>query len=137
MVRMDITYAGNLRCKLKHGPSGQEIITDAPVDNNGRGEAFSPTDLVAAGLGSCMMTVMGIAAARHNINLEGTTITVLKEMIPMPVRRIKKITVDFKMAPGIPLDKRAMLETTAHTCPVHKSLSLDVEVLITFEYPAG
>ena len=135
MVKIDITYEGDLRCKLNHGPSGQEITTDAPVDNNGRGEAFSPTDLVAAGLGSCMMTVMGIVANRHNINLDGTTIDVQKEMIPAPVRRIKKITVHFNMAKGIPSDKRAMLETAAHSCPVHKSLSPEVEIPVTFEYP--
>lgn len=134
MVRMDIVYAGNLRCRLKHGPSGQEITTDAPLDNNGKGEAFSPTDLLASSLGACMMTVMGIVAARHSIRLDGTAISVEKEMIADPIRRIKKLTVRFQMVSGIPEDKRNMLETAAHSCPVHKSLHPDVDVDVAFSY---
>src|SRR5271168_1847243 len=99
MVKMNIIYEGQLRCTLTHEPSGAVISTDAPKDNMGRGEAFSPTDLVAAALGSCMLTVMGIAAAKHNIDLKGTTVQVSKEMITAPVRRIGSITVILQMAP--------------------------------------
>lgn len=99
------------------------------------GEAFSPTDLVAAALGSCMLTIMGIAAGKHNIDLKGTTIEVSKEMITSPVRRIGSISVILHMIPGIPPDKRAMLEAAAHSCPVHKSLHPDVQIPIQFIYP--
>jgi putative redox protein len=135
MVKISMVYEGQLRCALTHEPSGSIIRTDAPKDNMGRGEAFSPTDLVAAALGSCMLTVMGIAAARHNIDLKGTTVDVGKEMATSPVRRIDRITVTLRMAPGIPQDKRAMLEAAAHSCPVHKSLHPDVQTPVQFIYP--
>jgi len=135
MVKMSIVYEGQLHCALTHEPSGSVISTDAPKDNMGRGEAFSPTDLVAAALGSCMLTIMGIAAGKHNIDLKGTTIEVSKEMITSPVRRIGSISVILHMIPGIPPDKRAMLEAAAHSCPVHKSLHPDVQIPIQFIYP--
>jgi putative redox protein len=135
MVKMSIAYEGQLRCTLTHQPSGSVIHTDAPKDNMGKGEAFSPTDLMAAALGSCMLTVMGISASRHNIDLKGTVVDVSKEMITAPVRRIGSITVIFHMAPGIPQDKRAVLEAAAHSCPVHKSLHPDVQTPIQFIYP--
>ncbi len=135
MVKMNITYEGELHCRLVHGPSGDEIATDAPVDNMGKGAAFSPTDLMSASLGACMMTIMGIVAQRHNINLKGTTVEVVKEMITQPIRRVGKITVTFQMAPGIPQDKRAMLEDAAAACPVHQSIHPDVETPVKFEYP--
>ena len=135
MVKIDIVYEGDLHCRLTHEPSGDEIQTDAPVDNMGKGEAFSPTDLMAGSLGSCMMTIMGIAAKRQGIELKGTTIEVLKEMVASPERRIGKITVTFRMCKGIPKDKREILERAAHACPVHKSLHPDVQTPITFSYP--
>ena len=135
MVKMKITYEGQLHCSLTHEPSGSVISTDAPKDNMGKGEAFSPTDLVAAALGSCMLTVMGIVAARHNIDLKGTTVDVSKDMIANPVRRIGSIGVIFYMASGIPEDKRGMLEAAAHSCPVHKSLHPEVQTPIQFIYP--
>jgi putative redox protein len=135
MVKINILYEGQLRCTLTHEQSGSIIHTDAPKDNMGKGEAFSPTDLVAAALGSCMLTVMGIVAARHNIDLKGTTVDVSKEMVSSPVRRIGSITVIFHMPPGIVQDKRAMLEAAAHSCPVHKSLHPDVQTPIQFIYP--
>ena len=135
MVKMNITYEGELHCRLVHGPSGDEIATDAPVDNMGKGAAFSPTDLMSASLGVCMMTIMGIVAQRHNINLKGTTVEVVKEMITQPVRRVGKIIVTFQMAPGIPQDKRAMLEDAAQNCPVRKSIHPDLEAPAKFEYP--
>ncbi|MDE2028048.1 MAG: OsmC family protein [Candidatus Omnitrophica bacterium] len=135
MVKMSVVYEGQLHCTLTHEPSGSIIHTDAPKDNQGRGEAFSPTDLVAAALGSCMLTVMGIVAGRHNIDLKGSTVEVSKEMVAMPVRRIGSIHVVIRMAPGIPQEKRSMLEATAHSCPVHKSLHPDVQMPIQFIYP--
>ena len=134
MVQMNIVYEGQLRCVLTHGPSGSTIRTDAPKDNMGRGEAFSPTDLVAAALGSCMLTIMGIAAGRHNIDLKGTTIDVRKDMVTAPVRRIGAIQVTVHMPPGIPEDKRSMLEAAAHSCPVHKSLHPNVQTPVQFIY---
>lgn len=135
MVKISIKYQGDLRCQLTHGPSGEVIKTDAPVDNMGKGEAFSPTDLMAAALGSCMLTVMGIQAQRHQIDLRGTSVEVVKEMITAPVRRIGKIIVTFHMAAGVPADKRPMLERAAETCPVHKSVHPDVEMPVKFNYP--
>lgn len=135
MVKMSMIYEGNLRSRLKHGPSGAEILTDAPVDNQGKGEAFSPTDLVAAALGSCMLTVMGIAARSGNINIDGAKADVEKEMVAQPFRRIAKISVRLTMPKGIPADKREFLEKVAHSCPVHKSLSPDLNCVVDFQYP--
>jgi len=134
MVKMKIVYEGQLRCVLTHEPSGSVIHTDAPKDNMGKGEAFSPTDLVAAALGSCMLTIMGMTAGRHNIDLKGATVDVSKEMVPAPARRIGSISVTFHMPSGIPQDKRSMLEAAAHSCPVHKSLHPDVQTPIQFIY---
>ena len=135
MVKMKIVYEGQLRCVLTHEPSGTVINTDAPKDNKGKGEAFSPTDLVASALGSCMLTIMGIVAGQHQIDLKGTTVDVSKEMITSPVRRIGSISVIFHMAPGIPFEKRAILETAARSCPVSKSLHPDVQTPVQFIYP--
>jgi len=135
MVNIKIIYEGQLHCALTHEPSGAVINTDAPKDNMGRGEAFSPTDLVAAALGSCMLTVMGIAAAKHQIDLKGTTAQISKEMITAPIRRIGSISVIVNMAPGIPFEKRPVLEAAAQSCPVHKSLHPDVQTPIQFIYP--
>jgi putative redox protein len=134
MVKMSIVYEGQLHCALTHEPSGSLISTDAPKDNMGRGEAFSPTDLVAAALGSCMLTVMGIAAVKHSIDLKGTRVDVSKEMITNPVRRIGSISVTLHMPASIPQDKRAVLEAAANSCPVHKSLHPDVQTPIQFIY---
>lgn len=135
MVKIDITYEGDLHCRLKHGPSGNEIVTDAPLDNQGKGAAFSPTDLLAAALGSCILTVMGIAARTHNIKMDGAQAHVEKEMVTTPVRRIGKVSVLIKMPAGIPVEKRPTLERVAHACPVHKSLSPEVQVDIIVQYP--
>lgn len=134
MVQIDILYEGSLHCSLKHAPSGALISTDAPKDNHGKGEAFSPTDLVAGALGACMMTVMGIVAQRHQLNLEGAKVRVTKEMIQEPVRRIGKLSVIFEMPAEIPVEKRKLLETAAHSCPVHKSLHPDLQIPVTFHY---
>ncbi len=134
MVKMNVVYEGDLRCKLTHEQSGSVITTDAPKDNMGKGEAFSPTDLVAAALSSCMLTVMGIAAKRHNIDFKEARADVTKEMVAIPVRRIGTITVNVHMPKGLTNEQRTILEQAAHTCPVHKSLSPDVQTPIKFHY---
>lgn len=135
MVKLQVTYEGGLHCNLKHIASGSQIATDAPKDNHGKGETFSPTDLVSSALGACMLTIMGIVAGRHNIKLEGAEVEVTKEMVQEPVRRIGKLTVNFKMPKGIPQKERALLERAAETCPVHKSLHPDIEIPIHYSYP--
>src|SRR4051812_17281775 len=127
MVEMNVIYEGQLHCSAKHGPSGNVISTDAPKDNQGRGEAFSPTDLLGAALGTCMLTVMGIYAGRHNLDIGGTTAHVTKEMVTAPIRRIGKLTVTIKVPKPVPPDQREPLERAAMTCPVHQSLHPDVQ----------
>lgn len=134
MVKSQVVYTGDLHCNITHEPSGAVIATDAPKDNNGKGEAFSPTDLVAAALGACMMTVMGIVAGRHQVDMKGATVDLVKEMIASPERRIGEIKVVIRMPKNIPEDKRPMLEHAAHACPVHKSLHPDINIPVAFMY---
>ncbi len=135
MVKINIDYEGDLHCRLTHEPSGSQITTDAPKDNQGKGEAFSPTDLLAAALGSCLLTVMGIAARAHKINMDGAKAHVEKEMVATPVRRVGKLTVIIQMPGGISMAHRETLDRVAHTCPVHRSLNPEVEVVISINYP--
>lgn len=137
MATSQSIYIGNLRTESVHLQSGNKIITDAPTDNHGKGEAFSPTDLVANALGNCMMTVMGIYAQREHIDLTGTKISVTKVMAENP-RRIAEIHVQFDFPVHIALTahQREILERTARTCPVSNSLHLDVKQIITFNFPA-
>lgn len=134
MVEMKIVYQGDLRCEATHGPSGAKVVTDAPVDNHGKGESFSPTDLVATALGSCMLTIMGIVAQRHNLDLRGTRVTVTKEMVQQPVRRIGTLSVTIHVPKDLGEEDRKRLENAAVTCPVHKSLHPDVQSPITFKW---
>ena len=134
MVEIDIEYEGDLHCQLTHAPSGATIGTDAPTDNQGKGEAFGPSDLVAASLGSCMMTVMGIFARRKEIDLRGSRVRVRKEMIAGPQRRIGRLEVVFELPGHIDMTHRAALESAAHTCPVERSLHPDVKVDVRFNY---
>lgn len=132
MVEIDIQYQGNLRCEAKHGPSGAVLLTDAPKDNQGQGAAFSPTDLVATALGTCMVTIMGIIAQRDNIDLSGTTIHVVKEMTPSPPRRIASLAVKIHVPGALTPEQQQKMKNAAMTCPVHKSLHPDVEIPIEF-----
>ena len=132
MVEISISYEGQLRCTALHGPSGTTIHTDAPKDNMGKGEAFSPTDLVATALGSCMLTTMAISAARHNIPFEGATSRVGKEMVTTPLRRIGQLTVEIVVPKELPPDDERRLRAAALACPVHKSLHPDVKIPVTF-----
>jgi len=134
MKTSKITYKGNLRTEAVHLQSGQTIITDAPLDNNGKGEAFSPTDLLSTSLGCCMLTIMGIVAQRHNINIEGTTIEITKKMEANP-RRVGEIVVEFTMPKNnFSDDDKKLLEHAAHTCPVAKSLSAELKQTVIFNY---
>jgi putative redox protein len=134
MITVKSSYKGDLRTTAVHVASSNTIITDAPVDNNGKGEAFSPTDLVCAALGSCMMTIMGIVANRSNIDIEGTEIETVKIMASEP-RRIAEIILNFKMPEKNYSNKeKAMLENAARTCPVALSLHPDIKQTINFVY---
>lgn len=135
-VTIEIGYLGALHCEAVHGPSRDRLTTDAPVDNGGKGAAFSPTDLVATALGSCLMTVMGIAAERHQLDLTGTRVRVVKEMASAPRRRIAALTATITIPNGQALAEhdRALLERTALSCPVRQSLHPDVKVTMTFDY---
>jgi putative redox protein len=126
MVEIKIDYQGELHCRAIHGPSGSVLETDAPVDNNGRGESFSPTDLVATALGVCMATVMGIVAKRKEIPLEGMKVVVKKHMSADTPRRIAKLEVDIDMPLPTDHPERRLLESTGNGCPVHQSLHPDV-----------
>jgi putative redox protein len=126
-------YAGNLRTEATHTASGNTILTDAPVDNHGRGEAFSPTDLVSAALGSCMMTIMGIVAERLNVDLTNVTYDVTKHMAAEP-RRIRQIDVQFRLPATLNSKERATLENAARTCPVALSLNPEIRQEVQFEY---
>jgi putative redox protein len=132
MVAIQIEYQGDLHCKAVHGPSGVELNTDAPKDNQGRGESFSPTDLVATALGTCMLTVMGIMARTLNIDITGATASVAKEMTDAFPRSIRSLTVKIHIPQSLSPENKQKLERAAHTCPVHKSLHPDVQIPIEF-----
>jgi len=134
MVRIEVEYQGELRCRSRHGPSGQELSTDAPLDNQGKGESFSPTDLVATALGTCILTTMGIVARRHGWDLRGATASVVKTMVADPARRIGRLEVVVRVPGDFDEKARRTLETTALTCPVHKTLGAGVELPLHFEW---
>ena len=128
-----IVYKGNLRTEATHLQSHTVIETDAPVDNNGKGERFSPTDIVATALGSCMLTIMGMKAEAMNIDLTGTTLTIQKIMAANP-RRISGVQIYFTFPEGLQLSEKeqTILENAAHTCPVAKSLHPDINIEVKF-----
>jgi putative redox protein len=134
MVAIQVEYQGDLHCRAVHGPSSTELNTDAPKDNQGRGESFSPTDLVATALGTCMLTVMGIMARTLSLDIAGATATVEKEMTASAPRMIKSLTVKIHIPHAISLENQQKLERAAHTCPVHKSLHPDVHTPIEFTW---
>ena len=126
MVQISIDYTGQLHCSATHGPSQTELVTDAPLDNLGKGEAFSPTDLVATALGTCIATTMGIVAQKHGIDLRGMTVNVTKEMANDP-RRIGRLTSEVRIPLPPDHPQRELLEKTGLGCPVHRSLPADME----------
>ena len=135
-VEITGTYVGKLGVVAKHGPSGAELKTDAPLDNGGNGASFSPTDLVATALGSCVLTILGLVAERHELDLAGTTVQTTKEMITTPVRRIGGLKTVVKIPASRVQDAemRQRLESAARKCPVHKSLHPDIDAPISFVY---
>jgi len=133
MNSFEIKYNGNLRTSAKHLESGTIITTDAPKDNHGLGECFSPTDLVCASLASCMLTIMGIAVKKYEIDITDTTAIVKKTMGTIP-RMIAQIDIIIKFPDNYPDKIKKILERSALNCPVHKSLSDKIKKNITFTY---
>lgn len=133
-ITSQIEYIGGLRTKAKHFLSGNEFITDAPPDNKGRGEAFSPTDLLATSLGARAVTIIGIAANEHGFNIDGTTIEVTKIMASNP-RRVSEIEVVFNFPPNNYSDKeKKIIQLSANTCPVFQSLHPDMTTTYIFNF---
>jgi uncharacterized OsmC-like protein len=132
MVKSSSSYEGGLRCRATHGPSGTVIVTDAPVDNHGKGESFSPTDLVATALSTCIMTTMAIVADRRGIVLDGMTAETEKVMTTSPPRRIASLRTRITVPLPADHEARSVLEHTAHACPVHKSLHPDIDATLEF-----
>ena len=132
MIEIELAYEGNLRVASRHGPSGAELHTDAPVDNRGKGESFSPTDLLATALGSCMTTIMGIRAQDEGWTLEGLAVRVEKHMVADPHRRVGKLVVEVQWPEGLAPDAQRALEAAARGCPVCRSLASAVELDLRF-----
>lgn len=132
MVEIKIAYEGDLHCSAVHQPSGNTLVTDAPVDNNGRGEAFSPTDLLATALGACMATVIGIVGNRKEIDLAGMSVDVRKFMSEDTPRRVKRLEVDIRLPLPESHPDRKVLESAAKGCPVHHSIHPDIEVVLNW-----
>ncbi|NUP04824.1 MAG: OsmC family protein [Polyangiaceae bacterium] len=138
MVKMSVVYTGELRCRATHGPSSAELTTDAPRDNHGKGEAFSPTDTLATALATCMLTVMGIEARKAGYDIDGMEAAIEKHMTAAPPRKVAKLVVDVSVAAdkAAKLDAaaRAKLEQIGETCPVRLSLSEAVEVVTNYRW---
>jgi len=132
MVRIQTEYQGDLHCTSVHTPSNTELATDAPVDNQGRGESFSPTDLIATSLGTCMLTTMGIVARTLDVDLTGATAIVEKEMSSTPPRKVNRLIVAIRVPLTTSPENQQRLENAAHTCPVKKSIHPDIETPIEF-----
>lgn len=134
MVEIKVRYSGGKKCDLKH-PEGATLRTDAPKDIGGDASAFSPTDLVASGLASCILTTMAMFGERHGIDLTGATATVEKHMSQPPApRRIARLPVVVTLPTSVPTEMRERLERVGHTCPVHASLHPEVDAPITYRY---
>ena len=134
MVEIKLTYEGDLHCSAVHKPSGNTLVTDAPVDNQGRGEAFSPTDLVATALASCVATVVGIVARRKELAIEGMTVVVRKYMSDDQPRRISRLELDIEIPLPASHPDRKVLESAARGCPVHHSIHPDIDVVMRWEW---
>ena len=133
MATSVVYYSGDLRTESEHLQSGNKIITDAPIDNKGKGEGFSPTDLVATSLANCMLTIMGIVARRHQVNIDGTRADVEKIMGTEP-RRIIEIQIEFYFPDNYDSKTKTILEKSALSCPVAKSLAESLHQSIGFNY---
>lgn len=134
MVMMDIAYQGEKHCLLTHRPSASKIETDAPKDNQGRGERFSPTDLLGAALGSCILTTMAIIAEREGIPLQGAMNAQVEKIMANNPRRIETLRLQMTLPASLSAEHRKRMEEIARTCPVHRSLHPDIQLPMTFEY---
>ena len=134
MVKITGEYQGDLHCIATHGPSGQTLVTDAPKDNQGRGEAFSPTDLTATSLATCIATTLAIVARRHDIELRGLRYEVTKEMSADAPRRIVRLETHLWMPVPKTAETATLLENTARGCPVHRSLHPDIDRPLVFHW---
>lgn len=139
MTKITGEYTGELHCSLTHSPSGSVIYTDAPIDNFGKGETFSPTDLVATALASCIATTLGIfnKQKQKGWELKGMRFEIFKEMMQAPERRISRLPVNIWMPCNLSPEDRRLCERVALTCPVHKSLHPGIEVSISFHWPSA
>jgi putative redox protein len=135
MSRITVEYTGDYHCRAVHGPSGSVLTTDLPPDNGGKGEFFSPTDLIGTSLATCILTIMAKVAERMEVDLGKASCEVEKEMIADPDRRIRAIRTVIRMPAGLNEKQRKVLERAALTCPVHRSLGDEVELPIEFSYP--
>ena len=133
MHQIEITYKRNLRTECNHLQSGNKITTDAPVENHGNGDAFSPTDLAVTALGSCLLTIMGIAAKTHGINIDNSVARVAKVMSKKP-RRIGEIIVEIDIPHELSYKEKKLLNQAAKGCPVHHSLHPDIKKQITLNF---
>lgn len=134
MVEIHIAYQGELRCAATHMPSGTVMVTDAPKDNHGKGESFSPTDLVATALGSCMMTIMGITAQKLGLDLRGSTVVVKKTMVAKPTRRVGELGVVITVPLALNDVQKEALTHAAMTCPVYESIHPDIATPVEFRW---
>jgi putative redox protein len=134
MVKLTTTYEGGLRCRATHGPSGTTLVTDAPADNHGRGESFSPTDLVSTAVGACMLTIIGIVAERHGIDVAGMTAETEKVMSDAPPRRIASLRTVVTIPQPADHPRRQALEQAALACPVHQSIHPDIDAGVEFRW---
>lgn len=131
-VSISVDYEGGLRCKATHGPSANQLLTDAPVDNHGKGESFSPTDLVATALATCMATVIGIKAQQKGYDIVGMKVSVEKHMSEDSPRRIVRLPITIEIPLPEDHPDRRLLEATALGCPVHHSVHPDIDKPVTF-----
>lgn len=134
VVNITCEYLGDLRVRATHGPSGHVLVTDAPVDNQGKGDGFSPTDLAATAMATCFLTILGINARNTGLDLAGARATIAKHMTTMPPRRLARLDVEIAMPPGVPPEARERLVRAAEACPVKQSLHPDVEIVLSWTW---
>lgn len=133
VVTTTSTYLPDLKCEVVYEPTGTSVTTAAPVDNEGDGSSFSPTDLLGASLGTCMLTLMAMAARRHELHIEGMKVRVEKQMTPTPPRRVAQLNCVFTPPAALTDEAIKILRRAAETCPVHQSLHPDVQIILAFE----
>lgn len=137
MVKIDIDYLGDLMCEITHTPSGNKFFTDAPLDNQGEAKYISPTDLLAASIGSCVATIMGIKAKANDIDIKGMKISTYKEMVNVPFRRVSKLTLEITYPHLLNEKDYELLSNVVKTCPVTKSLLPEIKLEYSFKYANG